>query len=102
MAKAIKLSGVEFRLHDLRRTTRTIMSKLNIRMEIAEAAIGHVRSGLVATYDKNDFWRERVDAFENMSAHIAKIIASNGDENEGDLRSSVVTTFRSAAVAKSA
>ena len=41
-------------------------------MEIAEAAIGHVRSGLVATYDKNDFWSERVDAFENMSAHIAK------------------------------
>ena len=26
VAKAIKLSGVEFRLHDLRRTTRTIMS----------------------------------------------------------------------------
>jgi integrase len=78
VASAAKASGVDFRLHDLRRTVRTLMSRLEVAEEVAELAIGHVRRGLVATYNKDGAWTARVDAFERVSAHIAKIIASTG------------------------
>ena len=44
--RAVRDSGVAFRLHDLRRTTRTLMSRLGVSEEIAELAIGHVKRGL--------------------------------------------------------
>lgn len=75
VANANEASGVEFRLHDLRRTARTIMSRTGVPEDVAELAIGHVRSGLVGTYNKDDAWRARVDAFERVSEHVAKIVA---------------------------
>ena len=51
--RAQRESGVDFRLHDLRRTVRTLMSRLGVSEETAELAIGHVRRGLVATYNKD-------------------------------------------------
>src|SRR5262249_27907141 len=51
IAKLQQASGVDFRLHDLRRTARTLMSKLGVPEDIAELAIGHVRKDLVARYN---------------------------------------------------
>jgi integrase len=42
-------SGVDIAgLHDLRRTVRTLMSRLGVAEDIAELAIGHQRADLVA------------------------------------------------------
>src|SRR5262249_35612982 len=46
-------SGVEFGLHDLRRTCRTLMSRLGVSEDIAELAIGHQRADLVRRYNKD-------------------------------------------------
>ena len=43
-------SGIDFQLHDLRRTVRTLMSRLGIAEDIAELAIGHQRADLIARY----------------------------------------------------
>ena len=48
-----------------------------------------------AIYNKDQAWAARVDAFEKVSAHIAGVIASSGDENEGEARN-VVTPMRAA------
>src|SRR5262249_13460303 len=56
VAKLRYASGVDFRLHDLRRTARTLMSRLGVAEDIAELAIGHVRADLVARYNKDDAW----------------------------------------------
>jgi integrase len=69
--RAIRVTGIDFRLHDLRRTVRTLMSRLGVPEEIAELSIGHVRRGLIATYNLDQAWAARVDAFEKVSAHIA-------------------------------
>jgi integrase len=69
-------SGVDFRLHDLRRTCRTLMSRLGVVEDVAELSIGHVRRGLLAIYNKDEAWPERIDAFERVSNHIAEILAS--------------------------
>lgn len=74
--RAQRLSGIEFRLHDLRRTCRTLMSRLGVAEEIAELAIGHTRRGLVGTYNRDQAWGARIEAFERVSAHVAQIVKS--------------------------
>jgi integrase len=73
-------SGVEFGLHDLRRTVRTMMSRLGIAEDIAELAIGHQRADLVARYNKDTAWRARAEAFEKVSAHINGLLAEAADD----------------------
>jgi integrase len=80
--KAARASGVNFRLHDLRRTVRTLMSRLGVAEEAAEMAIGHVRRGLVGTYNKDSAWAARVDAFERVSNHVASIVSGFADTAE--------------------
>jgi integrase len=75
--RAQRESGIDFRLHDLRRTVRPLMSRLGVSEETAELAIGHVRRGLIGTYNKDQAWASRMDAFERVSAHIANVIASS-------------------------
>jgi integrase len=73
-------SGVDFGLHDLRRTVRTLMSRLGVAEDIAELAIGHQRADLVARYNKDTAWRARAEAFEKVSAHISGLLAEPADD----------------------
>src|SRR5215468_4063096 len=74
VAKLRQASGVDFRLHDLRRTARTLMSRLGVPEDIAELAIGHVRADLIARYNKDAAWEGRRDAFTKVSDHVAALI----------------------------
>jgi integrase len=76
VAKLRHASGVDFRLHDLRRTARTLMSRLGVPEDIAELAIGHVRVDLIARYNKDDAWAGRCDAFARVSDHVASLIGT--------------------------
>jgi integrase len=75
VAAAVIASGIDFRLHDLRRSCRTLMSRLGVAEDVAELAIGHARAGLVGVYNKDAAWRARVETFELVSEHVAKIVA---------------------------
>jgi integrase len=76
VANLRRASGVDFRLHDLRRTTRTLMSKLRVPEDIAELAIGHVRDDLVRRYNKDEAWEGRSDAFTRVSDHVEVLIGA--------------------------
>jgi len=72
------VSGVgDWRLHDLRRTCRTTLSRLGIPREVAEAAINHVggRAGIVGVYDQYGFDPEGVAALRQWQSHVAALIA---------------------------
>jgi integrase len=69
-----KTSGVDLTMHDLRRTCRTLMSRLGVTEDIAELAIGHQRADLVARYNKDAAWEQRIAAFEQLSKHLARLI----------------------------
>jgi integrase len=77
---AVSASGVTFTLHDLRRTTRTLLSRCGVPQDVAELAIGHVRSGLLAIYNKDTAWRARTDAFERVSQHVAQLVSGGAPE----------------------
>src|SRR5262249_25834722 len=54
-----RLSGVTgWRLHDLRRTARTLLSRAGILADIAERCLGHAIGGVRATYDRHEFEQE--------------------------------------------
>ena len=51
-----------FVLHDVRRTGRTMFSKLRVPSEVAEALLAHAKPGLHKVYDLHDRLTERSEA----------------------------------------
>jgi integrase len=79
-------SGVkDWRLHDLRRTARTLMSRAGVNADHAERCLGHVIPGIRGVYDHHEFVEEKRQAFEALAAQIDRIV--NPRENVVPLRS---------------
>ena len=60
--------------HDIRRTVRTSFSRLRVPREIAELAIGHVRTGLIKAYDLWEAMEERREAYDKWAGLLRSII----------------------------
>jgi integrase len=70
-----KAAGVVgWRLHDLRRTARTLLSRAGISVDVAERCLGHTMPGVRGTYDKWQYEAEMRAGFESLAALIAHII----------------------------
>jgi integrase len=68
-------SGVrDWGLHDLRRTSRSLMSRAGVPADHAERAIGHVIPGVRQVYDRHSFKKEKQAALEALAKEIAAII----------------------------
>jgi integrase len=62
-------------LHDLRRTSRGLLSKAGILPDIGERCLGHVIGGIRGTYDKYSFLKEKTEAFAALANLIQSIVA---------------------------
>jgi integrase len=70
-------SGVTgWRLHDLRRTARSLMSRAGVPSDHAELCLGHVLTGVRATYDRHAYHAEKAEAFERLSALVMTIVGA--------------------------
>jgi len=68
-------AGIEyFVIHDLRRSTRTLMSKNGVRSEIAEKCINHVKKGVEGIYNRDAFFDERAIAHQQLADQIASLV----------------------------
>lgn len=63
-----------WRLHDLRRTARSLMSRAAVRGEIAERVLGHVQPGVSGIYDRWAYFPEKKAALEALSVQIDEIL----------------------------
>ena len=70
--KACGVTG--WTIHDLRRTSRTLLSRAGISADIAEMCLGHALGGVRATYDRHSFEKEKRHAFEALAAQIERIV----------------------------
>jgi integrase len=61
-------------LHDLRRTSRTLLSRAGISADIAEMCLGHALGGVRGTYDRFAYIDEKRKAFEALAALIERIV----------------------------
>ena len=81
----------DWRLHDLRRTARSLMSRAGVQADIAERCLGHVIGGVRGIYDRHRYTEEMRHAFEALSAQIDRIVdpqrerlnAARGQEGRG-------------------
>jgi integrase len=70
-----QLSGVSgWRLHDVRRVCRSLLSRVGVPNDVAEMCLGHTLPSLRRTYDLHDHYREKKDAFERLAAEVARIV----------------------------
>jgi integrase len=63
-----------WRLHDLRRTARSLMSRAGVNSDIAERCLGHAIGGVRGIYDRHRYIEEMRAAFEALAALIARIV----------------------------
>jgi integrase len=70
-----KACGVtDWRLHDLRRSARSLMSRAKVQTEISERVLGHAQDELIATYDQYDYATEMAEALEKLAGLIKQIV----------------------------
>lgn len=68
-------SGIEgWTAHDLRRTARTLMSRLNIKPVVREKVLNHAQGGVQGVYDRYDYLQEKADALNKLANEIDRIL----------------------------
>jgi integrase len=74
-ARLDRVSGVSnWRIHDLRRTSRSLLARLGVQHEVAEAVLGHALPGIVAVYNKYTYDSEKGDALRRLAGHIERVV----------------------------
>ena len=63
-----------WRLHDLRRGARTLLSRAGVNADIAERCLGHSLTGVRRTYDRHEYESEKRHAFEALAALVERIV----------------------------
>jgi integrase len=71
--------------HDLRRTVRTHMSRLNVTSGVAERVINHTPQGVEAIYDRHGYLEEKRKALATWAASLALILNDKPNDNVVEL-----------------
>lgn len=62
--------------HDLRRTAATFMSQIGFMDEVIDAVLNHKKKGIIKTYNKNKYDREKQQAMEAWELKLKSIISA--------------------------
>jgi integrase len=63
-----------WQLHDLRRTARSLMSRVGVRPDIAERVLGHAIKGVEGIYDRHAYREEKAFALKALAGLIEQIV----------------------------
>jgi integrase len=63
-----------WRLHDLRRTARSLMSRAGVRPEVAERVLGHAMGGVEGIYDRHSYRNEKAQALNALAGLVETIL----------------------------
>jgi integrase len=64
----------DWRIHDLRRSARSLLSRAGVNSDIAERCMGHALPGVRGTYDKHHYIPQMQGAFEALAAQIDMVL----------------------------
>jgi integrase len=84
--KVLKLKEA-WTVHDLRRTVRTGLGKLNVQPHIAEAVLNHLPPELIRTYDRNTYAVEKKAALDLWASHLMVAVAQATGANVTTIKS---------------
>ena len=74
VAAVVKDSGVDFTMHDTRRTFRTGLSRLGVDRDTAELCLGHWRGDLVEAYDRDTAEPRQREAVTRWARHVEGLL----------------------------
>jgi integrase len=63
----------KWRTHSLRKTARTLLDRLGVSESIAEKCLGHIKGGIVGTYNHHEAKPEKRAAFEALGREVERI-----------------------------
>jgi integrase len=63
-----------WRIHDLRRTARSLLSRAGVQPDIAERVLGHAIPGVRGVYDRYEFLAEKCDALEKLAVVVDRVV----------------------------
>jgi integrase len=63
-----------WRVHDLRRTSRSILARIGVAHEVAEAVLGHGLKGVAGIYNRHSFEIEKAGALAKLANKISQIV----------------------------
>ncbi len=66
-------------IHDLRRTSRSLMARAGVKSFIAERVLGHILRGVEGTYDRYEYGPEKADALAKLAGLVALILDPPGE-----------------------
>jgi integrase len=70
-----KVSGVSgWRIHDLRRTARSLLGRAGVAPDIAERCLAHKIGGVRGIYDRYEYLAEKRDALAKLAKLIGEIV----------------------------
>jgi len=73
-ARTAEDGGKKLRPHDIRRTFRTMLSRIGVAPHVAELCLGHVeKETMRRVYDGHDYSQETAAAWDSAGAHIAAL-----------------------------
>ena len=85
-------SGVsDWRLHDLRRTARSLMSRAGVLSEHAERVLGHAIDGVEGIYNRHEYFDEKAAALRRLAALIERMTSIRPAPMSSRSRGGVVT-----------
>lgn len=64
-----------FTVHDLRRTSRSLLALLSVPPHVAERCLNHKLKGVEGIYDRYDYFDERKEALEALSKSLINTIS---------------------------
>ena len=64
----------DWRLHDLRRTARSLMSRAGVLSEHAERVLGHAIDGVEGIYNRHSYDAEKAHALRDLAALVQRIV----------------------------
>jgi len=68
-----------WKLHDLRRTSKTLMTRAGVRPDISERVLSHVIPGVEGVYGKWSYLPEKRNALIKLAALVERIIDPPAD-----------------------
>ena len=63
-----------WRVHDLRRTARSLMGRAGVPTDHAERVLGHALAGVRGVYDRHTYLAEKRAALERLAALVESIV----------------------------
>jgi integrase len=78
--RQVKADIIDWRLHDLRRSARSLLARAGINREVAERVLGHTIKGVEGTYNRFDYFEEKAHALAALAKLIEEILEGSPDK----------------------